>query len=184
MWAFNKISLEELSHYTFCFGRCYNTHFRRKNGKYLERTEKISKQNIATCKIIQDSLAYWILLCAFRIPGTSQLEPCLLVVLHILLFYLIFFFAPSKIIRIPESGKFLLVGLEYWELSSRNPSSTTRSPCSKWSWVHSPWGYPGESPILIQGSYKKFQPFFKDFPRSTFDFQGPPMRKTKSALCK
>ena len=33
----------------------------------------------------------------------------------------------------------------------------------------------------LQGSYKKIQPFFKDFPRTSLDFQGPPTRSITSA---
>ena len=33
-----------------------------------------------------------------------------------------------------------------------------------------------------QGSYKNFQPVFKDFSRTTFDFQGPPNRKLISQI--
>ena len=32
----------------------------------------------------------------------------------------------------------------------------------------------------LQGSYKKIQPFFKDFSRTTLDFQGPPTRNITS----
>ena len=35
---------------------------------------------------------------------------------------------------------------------------------------------------LSQGSYKKLQPFFKDFSRTTLDFQGPPTRKIISQV--
>ena len=34
----------------------------------------------------------------------------------------------------------------------------------------------------IQGSYKKLQPFFKDFSRTTLDFQGPPTRNIISQI--
>ena len=33
-----------------------------------------------------------------------------------------------------------------------------------------------------QGSYKKLQPFFKDFSRTTLDFQGPPTRNIISQI--
>ena len=35
---------------------------------------------------------------------------------------------------------------------------------------------------IYQGSYKKLQPFFKDFSRITLDFQGPPTRNTISKI--
>ena len=37
-------------------------------------------------------------------------------------------------------------------------------------------------PLQIQGSYKQLQPFFKDFSRTTLDFQGPPTRNTISQI--
>ena len=36
--------------------------------------------------------------------------------------------------------------------------------------------------ILCQGSYKKLQPFFKDFSRATLDFQGSPTRNIISQI--
>ena len=35
---------------------------------------------------------------------------------------------------------------------------------------------------LSQGSYKKLQPFFKDFSRTTLDFQGQPTRNIISQI--
>ena len=35
---------------------------------------------------------------------------------------------------------------------------------------------------LDQGSYKKLQPFFKDFSRTPLDFQGPPTTNTISQI--
>ena len=37
-------------------------------------------------------------------------------------------------------------------------------------------------PLQIQGSYKQLPPFFKDFSRTTLDFQGPPTRNTISQI--
>ena len=34
----------------------------------------------------------------------------------------------------------------------------------------------------MQGSYKKLQPFFKDFSGITLDFQGPPTKTTISQV--
>ena len=34
----------------------------------------------------------------------------------------------------------------------------------------------------LQGSYEKLQPFFKDFSRTTLDFQGPPTRNMISQI--
>ena len=36
--------------------------------------------------------------------------------------------------------------------------------------------------LQIQGSYKKLQPFFKDFSRTTLDFQGQPTRNIISQI--
>ena len=36
--------------------------------------------------------------------------------------------------------------------------------------------------VTWQGSYKKLQPFFKDFSRTTFDFQRPPTRNLISQI--
>ena len=39
-----------------------------------------------------------------------------------------------------------------------------------------------ERVAISQGSYKKLEPFFKDFLRSTLDFQGPPTRNIISQI--
>ena len=39
-----------------------------------------------------------------------------------------------------------------------------------------------ERVAISQGSYKNLEPFFKDFLRSTLDFQGPPTRDTISQI--
>ena len=45
---------------------------------------------------------------------------------------------------------------------------------------------PGGTPYTLQssvpGSYKNLQPFFKDFSRTTLDFQGPPTRNIISQI--
>ena len=43
-------------------------------------------------------------------------------------------------------------------------------------------GYVGSQRTPRQGSYKKLQSFFKDFSRTTLDFQGPPARNIISQI--